>query len=77
MSAHVAHADVPYTGVPKGRNGKGLSPVFGGKMYRKTGDAEADKATADMAREMEDLRKKLGELEKNGKDIDLKCNKCG
>ena len=49
----MAQTDLKYTGVPKGRNGKDLSPVFGGKMYRKTGDAEADKATADMAREME------------------------
>ena len=77
MSAHMAHTDLKYTGVPKGRNGKDLSPVFGGKMHRKTGDAEADKATADMAREMENLRKELDELEKNGKDIDIKCNKCG
>ena len=30
-----------------------------------------------MAREMENLRKELDELEKNGKDIDIKCNKCG
>ena len=30
-----------------------------------------------MAREMENLRKELDELEKNGKEIDLKCNKCG
>ena len=73
----MAYADVPYPGVPKGRNGKELSPVFGGKMYMKTGDAEADKAATDMAREMEDLRKELDELEKNGKDIDLECNTCG
>ena len=51
-----AYADVPYTGVPRGRNGKDLSPIFGGNIYKKTGDldAEADKAAADMAREMED-----------------------
>ena len=77
LSAHMAHTDLKYTGVPKGRNGKDLYPVFGGKMYRKTGDAEADKATTDMAREMGNLCKELDELEKNGKDIDLKCNKCG
>ena len=46
-------------------------------MHRKTGDAEADKSTTDMAREMENLRKECDELEKNGKNIDIKCNKCG
>ena len=59
LSTHMAQTDLKYTGVPKGRNGKDLSPVFGGKMYRKTGDAEADKATTDMPREMENLCKEF------------------
>ena len=66
LSARMAQTDLKYTGVPKGRSGKDLSPVFEGKMDRKTGDAEANKATADMAREIENLRKELDELEKNG-----------
>ena len=56
----MAQTDLKYTGVPKGRNGKDLSPVFGGKMHRKTGDAEADKATADMTKEMENLPHRIG-----------------
>ena len=68
---------VVVTCLPSPPSGKDLSSVFGGKMYRQTGDAEADKATVDMAKEMGNLRKELDELEKNGKGIDIKCNKCG
>ena len=39
------------TGVPKNKNGTELALIFGGKKYRSSGDAEADKAAADMVRE--------------------------